>query len=694
MPPDALCVKRRPGAYSRPAAGAPYTVRGVMRLKKLLFLTWSVSYGYGTEKSLADVLNRFDPKQYEISVLPMFKYAESTIFRDHIRILDALVDYTAEDFCEEKALARYYELLGDPLRFNRLIREKYDCVIACNHNAPSYFASYLKGGAKALWIRGDMRELDYRSPPESSQEYRRVKQEHEMQANVLKSFDRIAVISDVVQESLRELFGVTKGVVKISNSVDAEKIRRLSEERVKLPDKKLFVTLGRLDYNKNQLLLLKAAKELRRRRSDFMVCLLGDGDDRAKLEAYIRENGLEDAVKILGFLENPYPYVKNSVGTVLTSLSEGFSLVLVESVMLGTPIISTDVGVARELVENYGCGELVPYDEKALAQVLLRYLDKYDGKKPSYDLGGAYELKAEVEQTVRLIDEAIAEREGNAKLKKLPYPETTIREDELDSLEIPADRSFILRVLRGGVPYEYLIHRKSGSEKLIVFHNGAVPEGRVRYPVFQRHSWIPMLKTSSVFCMDPTLYLNSYLQLGWGIGKNQDYYLENSSRILGRIVEKMGIRPADTAIYGSSGGGYLAAITGIFLRGAAVVADNAQLDVRNWIYKDALDAAVAFCFDNIGEALRYRERFSLIDTFEKNGYVPPLTLHVNLCSRADNSTQLIPFLQAAERMRCVQEYHDVQVQLHYHPDRGHDGLTMEEALASLYRVLGVDAPCA
>ena len=432
MPPDALCVKRRPGAYSRPAAGAPYTVRGVMRLKKLLFLTWSVSYGYGTEKSLADVLNRFDPKQYEISVLPMFKYAESTIFRDHIRILDALVDYTAEDFCEEKALA----------------------------------------------------------------------------------------------------------------------------------------------------------------------------------------------------------------------------------------------------------------------QVLLRYLDKYDGKKPSYDLGGAYELKAEVEQTVRLIDEAIAEREGNAKLKKLPYPETTIREDELDSLEIPADRSFILRVLRGGVPYEYLIHRKSGSEKLIVFHNGAVPEGRVRYPVFQRHSWIPMLKTSSVFCMDPTLYLNSYLQLGWGIGKNQDYYLENSSRILGRIVEKMGIRPADTAIYGSSGGGYLAAITGIFLRGAAVVADNAQLDVRNWIYKDALDAAVAFCFDNIGEALRYRERFSLIDAFEKNGYVPPLTLHVNLCSRADNSTQLIPFLQAAERMRCVQEYHDVQVRLHYHPDRGHDGLTMEEALASLYRVLGVDAPCA
>lgn len=98
-----------------------------------MFVTWSGSYGYGTEKSLADVLNRMDPEQYAISVLPLFKYAESTIFRDHIRILDPLIDYTAEDFDEEAALKRYYALLGDPLRFNQRIREKYDCVIACNH---------------------------------------------------------------------------------------------------------------------------------------------------------------------------------------------------------------------------------------------------------------------------------------------------------------------------------------------------------------------------------------------------------------------------------------------------------------------------------------------------------------------------------------------------------------------------------
>ena len=43
-----------------------------MLMEKLLFITWSVSYGYGTEKSLADVLNRLDPAEYDLSVLPLF----------------------------------------------------------------------------------------------------------------------------------------------------------------------------------------------------------------------------------------------------------------------------------------------------------------------------------------------------------------------------------------------------------------------------------------------------------------------------------------------------------------------------------------------------------------------------------------------------------------------------------------------
>ena len=506
-------------------------------MKKILLITWSISYGYGTEKSLADVLNRMDLNQFEISILPLFKYAEIALFHKNIKILDALIDYTAENFNEEKALEHYYQLLASPLLFNQRISEKYDCIVSCNHNAPSYFASYLKGGAKIIWIRGDMQELNYKVLQENTTEYQQVKQEHEMQAKVLKSFDAIAVISDVAEQSLKKLFGITEHVVKISNSVDREKITLLGDKKVPLPKKKLFTTLGRLDYNKNQILLLKAAKKVKKQRDDFMIYLLDDGDNREKLEQYIQKNNLTENVKILGFQENPYPYIKNSVATVLTSLSEGFSLAFVESVMLNTPIISTDVGVAKELIEHYHCGSIIGYNGDQLASVLIRYLNKYDGYPHPFHMGKEYDLKTEVKKTEELILQTI-DRVASAKMKKLPYPEVTIQEYELEQHEIPTDFMYILRVMKNGVPYEYLIHRRSAQKKWIVFHNGAVAGGNVSVPIFQRHSWAKVLKTSSVFCMDPTLYLNGYLQLGWGIGKNEDYYLENSSLILKKLYKK------------------------------------------------------------------------------------------------------------------------------------------------------------
>lgn len=72
--------------------------------------------------------------------------------------------------------------------------------------------------------------------------------------------------------------------------------------------------------------------------------------------------------------------------------------------------------------------------------------------------------------------------------------------------------------------------------------------------------------------------------VGWGIGKNENYYLENSSLILKTLIQKMNISLEDTATYGTSAGGFLSIIMGIYLKGAKVVADNSQLDVSNWAF--------------------------------------------------------------------------------------------------------------
>lgn len=656
-------------------------------MKKLLFITWSVSYGYGTEKSLADILNKLS-KNYDISILPLFKDSNNNIFNKEIKILEPLIDYTNTNINKEDALNNYYKILANPSLFNKIIKDKYDCIIACNHNAPSYLASYITGTPKIVWIRGDLKELDYKNYDPVTVEYTRTKNEYTMQENVFKLFDSIVVISEKVKTALKDYFGINENVYEISNSVDKEKIIKLSEESLGIPDIPTFSIMGRLDSNKNQILLLKAAKILMEHTKNFIIYILGEGENRKILQNYIESHGLEENVKILGFVKNPYSYIKNSVATITTSLSEGFSLVLVESLVLNTPIISTDVGVAKELIDNYNCGTLIDYNEKNLANVMLKYIETYNENtaKPNFEIGNNFSLQKELEQTIEVIENTIKKSEDNSKLKKLPYPTETIDYDNFKDYKIKNNFLYILEILKDNVKYEYLINRKLDNNKLIVFNNGAIAGGKVKYPIFQRHSWSNDLKTSSIFCMDPTMYIND-LSVGWGIGKNDNYYLENSSLILKQIIEKMNINLNDTVIYGTSAGGYMSIIMGIYLKGSIVVADNSQLILSNWFVKPALDSVMFYCFDNIAESLNNLDRFSVIESFKKHEYVPKIYLHVNLCSKVDNSMQLIPFLKEMENLKGLKNYNNIEVILHYEETKGHDGLNKDDALNFIYNLL-------
>jgi glycosyltransferase involved in cell wall biosynthesis len=659
-------------------------------MKKLLFITWSISYGYGTEKSLANILNRMDKNKYSIDVLPLFKNSKNCILNSNIRVLDPLIDYTKENRSEKEDLDYYYSVLGNPIKFNKLIKNKYDCVIACNHNAPSYLASYMDNVPKIVWIRGDMSELNYNIYNPTTLEYSGTKQEYNMQRKVLKTFDNIVVISKVVKNTLEENFGITENIYEIPNSIDVTKIKEMSNKKINLPKGPLFTTLGRLDNNKNQILLLKASKILKKYKDNFNIYILGDGEDRKKLEEYIQENDLQNNVKIVGFKDNPYPYIKNSKATVLTSLSEGFSLALAESVALNTPIISTNVGVARELIEKYNCGTIINYNENELADVLNKYIENAEESVQSrkFKIENNFDIKTELEKTMMVIDNTIEQAEKKVKIKQLPYITEKIDYYDLDNYTIKENNPYILEVKKDNVKYEYLINWKKDNDKLIVFNNGAIAGGNVKVPVFQRHSWLGQLKTSAIFCMDPTLYVNN-LSVGWGIGKNENYYLENSSLILKNIIAKMNIQLENTVIYGTSAGGFLSIIMGIYLKGAKVVADNTQLDVSNWAFINAVDEVINYCFDNVGMALKYPERFSVVDAFIKHNYVPQIYLHVNICSIVDNSMQLVPFLQKIEKMKNITEYNNILVTLHYEEKKGHDGLSQDEAIKVLYKTLNI-----
>ena len=64
--------------------------------------------------------------------------------------------------------------------------------------------------------------------------------------------------------------------------------------------------------------------------------------------------------------------------------------------------------MAKELVDKYNCGDIIDYDnEKQLASVLIKYLNKYDGYKTTFNVGNEYNIETEVRKTEEIIDQSI-----------------------------------------------------------------------------------------------------------------------------------------------------------------------------------------------------------------------------------------------------------------------------------------------
>jgi len=135
--------------------------------------------------------------------------------------------------------------------------------------------------------------------------------------------------------------------------------------------------IGRLVPQKNFMLLLEAFRAVRRDR-DVRLVILGEGSERPALEAYVQQHGLADSVSLPGFLENPYACMSRAAVTALSSDFEGLPTVLVESLALGTPVVSTDCESGpREILRNGTLGDLVPVnDAAALAESIARALDR------------------------------------------------------------------------------------------------------------------------------------------------------------------------------------------------------------------------------------------------------------------------------------------------------------------------------
>ncbi len=328
---------------------------------KTLFFIENLTGG-GAEKVLCDLVNRMDPDRFDITVQTLWKEAEAKKLTPRVRYR----------YCydEKTGLNRWRSRLETALGFTYRLHIRDDYDVECAYlecGATKIMAgSTNKNAKKAAWVHCDLKMK--MADPEGFVR---------KSARWYDKFDRIVCVSENVRQSFDALFGCPEKTIVIHNTVDDDAIRQKAEAILpEMPEKRRLtaVTLGRLTPEKAYDRLLRVHKKLIGMGVPYDLWILGEGEERAKLEAFIAENGLADSVKLLGFRDNPYPYMKAADLLVCSSRFEGFSTFITEGMILGKPVITTDCSGMREILGDSAHGMIVENNEEALLEGLEKML--------------------------------------------------------------------------------------------------------------------------------------------------------------------------------------------------------------------------------------------------------------------------------------------------------------------------------
>lgn len=178
----------------------------------------------------------------------------------------------------------------------------------------------------------------------------------------------IAVSNDVANDLTRTAKIPQNRIQVVYNPIVTPDLQDKSKEPLEHPWFKdgqppVVLAVGRLTDQKAFDVLIEAFSRVRKNHSARLL-ILGDGENRLTLESLVRQLGLEQDVSLMGFVQNPYPYMAHASLFVLPSRWEGLPTVLAEALYLGVPIVATDCpGGSREILRDGQFGRLVPVDD-------------------------------------------------------------------------------------------------------------------------------------------------------------------------------------------------------------------------------------------------------------------------------------------------------------------------------------------
>lgn len=213
----------------------------------------------------------------------------------------------------------------------------------------------------------------------------------------MTKFDKIAYVSNAVKEQFVKAYPeLEENACTVYNMFNIEQIKRLSEEEpaIKFDENiKNIVTVARIDNAFKQThWIVEICKRLKEQNAPkFHWYVLGDGPDYEETLKLSQDMGVDDVLTFAGNQKNPYAIVKNADFTVLTSKSESYGMVVVESLILKKPVVVAEYPAIYEIIENgkhgFIAGQSVESayngvlemltNDNSVADTIAKSLDKY-----------------------------------------------------------------------------------------------------------------------------------------------------------------------------------------------------------------------------------------------------------------------------------------------------------------------------
>lgn len=206
--------------------------------------------------------------------------------------------------------------------------------------------------------------------------------------------DIIVVPAKGIDKAINEVIGEKKSNIKIiHNPVIDDSILEKAQEPVDHPwfrygQQPIVLGVGRLTHQKDFPTLLRAFAKMREKLEARLV-IIGEGEDRPKLEELAKKLKIAKEVDMPGFVDNPYKYMKKADVFVLSSRWEGPGHVPIEAQALKTPVVATDCPTGpRDTLLEGKAGLLVRVgDDKAMANAISQLLKDSRQAKQYVEIG-------------------------------------------------------------------------------------------------------------------------------------------------------------------------------------------------------------------------------------------------------------------------------------------------------------------